>query len=80
MPEMLSQWSFVSFTAWPRSMYSLIYFLYSSANSRFFANLFSNDWNRFFARVRLLGSFGGSLFHSKNASKWPNIVLWYVVL
>ena len=42
MSEMLSEWSFVIFTVWLRSMYSLICFLQSSGNSGFFANLFSN--------------------------------------
>ena len=78
MSETLSEWLFVSFTAWPKSMYSLICFLYSFANSGFFANLFANDLNLFSVGVRLLGSFRDSLFLSKGVSKWPffNIVLF----
>ena len=78
MSEMVSEWSFVSFTAWLRSMYSLTCFLQSSENSGFFANLFSNDWHRFYARIRLLGSFRDSLFHSKGIRKRPsfNIALF----
>ena len=68
MSEMLSEWSLVSFTTWPRSIYSLICILQISVNSGFFANFFSNDWNRSSARVSLLGSFGGSLFHGKGVS------------